>query len=319
MTTHDPSQQGISALTVFGIIGTAIGIAAAIQQFSSAIRRRKFARAEEKLLEAIESDDRIRISREQIEHYGELKNALLKEIKSEVPKRARIAYLHDRLNQLSADLYKTYHGYEDVRRQLANEGLSTELDRRVSQAIEGTIIPSRRIIESHNLYMLTLLISLIVFNVGPLRLSSYFYILGYSDRSTGLAITTTIGLGVICVTLATLVGLSFLPGNARSRIARLRRMTLSLFILIGATLFCSLLWGGFYERSLAVSNDQFTYYYNSPIGSEETTAGFCYNVAVIILAVTMGIFIFSRQRGRIAQRKQPMKPDVPARQGSGNG
>jgi hypothetical protein len=318
-TTRAAHQQGLSALTVFGIIGAVVGIVAAIQQFAAAIHRRRFARAEEKLLEAIEANDKIRVSREQVEHYGGLRSALLEQIKTEVPKRARYAYLTDRLDQLGADLYRTYREYEDVRHQLADQGVSTELDRSISQAIKGTIIPNRRNIESRNLYVLTLLIALIVFNVGPLRLSSYFYVLGYSDQSTGVAIMTTIGLGVICVTLATLVGLSFLSGNARSRIARIRITTLSLLISAAFIGFCLLLWGGFYERALAISYDQFGESYYSPVGGEDTTAGFCFNMSVIILAVSLSVFIFSWQRGRIARHEQSAGPDGPASQGVAHG
>ena len=55
--------------------GSNVGIIAGVQQLFSAFRRRKFKRAEDKLLEAIEADDKIKDARAQVEQYNELRIA----------------------------------------------------------------------------------------------------------------------------------------------------------------------------------------------------------------------------------------------------
>ena len=84
------------------------------------------------------------------------------EIETQVPKQARNAYLADRLNQLTEDLYRTYRSYQDVRRELSDAQPITELDRRIRDAIEVSIIPSRRVRESRNLYLLFLVVILVI-------------------------------------------------------------------------------------------------------------------------------------------------------------
>ena len=296
-------QSGISLLTVMGIIGTIIGIVAGSQQLFSAIRRRKFRRAEDKLLEAIEADVRIDDAKAEVERYDSLKTSLRDEVETQIPKQARNAYLKDRLDQLTEDLDRTYRDYQAVRRELSQAEPVTDLDRGISDAIEASIIPGRKIRESRNSYMLALLIALVFFNSAPFHVSDYFHILGHSDRSAGSSIIVTTIAGAICLALLALVCFSFLPNNTTASTANIGCMGTALLMSLSVVMFVVFLWLGFLPRNSAVSLDQFNDPYNNQdISNYRLEASLLFNTAVIILALSLAIFIFTRQKKII--RKQ---------------
>jgi hypothetical protein len=297
-------QPGISLLTVMGIIGTIIGIVAGSQQLFSAIRRRKFRRAEDKLLEAIEADVRIDDAKAEVERYDSLKASLRDEVETQIPKQARNAYLKDRLDQLTEDLDRTYHDYQDVRRELSQAGPITDLDRGIRDAIEASTIPGRKFRESRNFYMLALLIALIFFNGAPFHVSSYFHILSYSDESTGSSIVVTMISGAICLALLALVCFSFLPNNTTVSTANIGCMGTALLMSLSVIIFIVFLWLGFLPRSSAVYQDQFNDPYDKQgIGSDRLEAFLLFNTAVIILAISLAIFIFTRQKRIIRKQR----------------
>ena len=291
-------QSGLSLLTVMGIIGTIIGIVAGSQQLFSAIRRRKFQRAEDKLLEAIEADVRIDDAKAEVERYDSLKASMRYEVETQIPKQARNAYLKDRLDQLTEDLDRTYRDYQDVRRELSQAEPVTDLDRGIRDAIEASIIPGRKIRGSRNSYMLALLIALIFFNIEPFHVNSYFHILGHSDKSTVSSIIVTMISGVICLALLALVCFSFLPNNTTASTGSIGCMGTALLMSLSVIIFIGFLWLGFLSRDKAVFLEQF----NQDIGSDRLEAALLFNIDVIILAISLAIFIFTRQKRII--RKQ---------------
>lgn len=305
IASANTQQPGISLLTVMGIIGTIIGIVAGTQQLFSAIRRRKFRRAEDKLLEAIEADVRIDDAKAEVERYDSLKASLRDEVETQIPKQARNAYLKDRLDQLTEDLDRTYRDYQDVRRELSQAEPITDLDRGIRDAIEASTIPGRKIRESRNFYMLALLIALVFFNGAPFHVSSYFHILWYSDGSTGSSIVVTMISGATCLAFLALVCFSFLPNNTTVSTANIGCMGTALLMSLSVIAFIAFLWLGFLPRGSAVSlsQDQFNGPYgNQGIGSYRLEAFLLFNTAVIILAISLAIFIFTRQKRII--RKQ---------------
>jgi seryl-tRNA synthetase len=150
---HTSAQSsGFPTLTVFGIVGTTIGIIAAAQQFLSGYKRRNYKSAEEKFLKAIEASEAISSSLSQVKQYQAIRERLRKEIESQIPKQARNAYLVNRLEQLTDDLHQIYADYQDVRRELGEGNIADELDQRVRDAIRMST-PSRRARERRSLYM----------------------------------------------------------------------------------------------------------------------------------------------------------------------
>ena len=288
---------------MMGIIGTIIGIVAGSQQLFSAIRRRKFQRAEDKLLEAIEADVRIDDAKAEVERYDSLKASMRYEVETQIPKQARNAYLKDRLDQLTEDLDRTYRDYQDVRRELSQAEPVTDLDRGIRDAIEASIIPGCKIRESRNSYMLALLIALIFFNIGPFHVNSYFHILGHSDKSTVSSIIVTMISGAICLALLALVCFSFLPNNTTTSTADIGCMGTALLMSLSVFIFIGFLWLGFLPRDSAVNQEQFDNPYNyQGISRDRLEAALLFNIAVIILAISLAIFIFTRQKRII--RKQ---------------
>jgi hypothetical protein len=280
-------SAGVPIATIFGTIGSAVGIVGFGTQLRTNRRRKRYEHAEEKLLEAIDSSEVIERATLEVRQYDQLKSSLRNEIETQIPKQARIAYLTDRLDQLTEDLHSVYRAYEDARRELAKEQPVSELDERIREAIELSITPARKLRERRVIYLASLVVALILFNIDPFRLNSYFYILGYSNDATPLSIVTTMAIGVICLTLIVLISLTFL----RKATAPSKR-AVRLGILIGGLSLVVLpvmVSGAFYLRGEAIANSQqFSFSSNS---GELTEAGLLFNAVVIFISADVAAFI----------------------------
>ena len=288
------------------VIATIIGIVAGGQQLISAFRRRKYRRAEDKFLEAIEADENIEQAKIQVEQYEKLKQSMRHEIETQIPRQARIAYLSDRFDQLTEDLYRNYRDYENVRRELSESQAVSELDRRVRDAIEISIIPNRKIRERRNIYMFALLTALIVFNVSPIRISDYFYILDYSYKSSGTTILVTMLLGAICLTLMLLVLFSFFPTRTTPpTIANMRTGWVALLLSASVILCIILIAFGLYTRGEAIGNVALNFKFDTAndVNNERILASLAFNAVVIILSIEVASFIYVIQR-RAGQTRQ---------------
>ena len=217
-----PQPSGIPYLTIFGIVGTLVGIAAAVQQFTSSIRRRRFQNAEDRLLLAVESSEVISASLSQVEQYKRVKDSLRNEIETQIPKQARIAYLSNRLAQLKDDLYRTYREYESVRKELSRDQETSELDRSIRDAVSASM-PPHRMQESRNLYMLSLVIILLLSNVIPYGPDYYFRAVGDSTNFTVANLIIVMISGALCLVLLWLLLLSFVS-NSNSLLLRFQRL-----------------------------------------------------------------------------------------------
>src|SRR5579859_5275932 len=124
----------------------------------------------------VESDKVISESLNQVEQYQRAKDSLRNEIETQIPRQARIAYLNNRLEQLKDDLYRSYREYENVRKELSKDHVTSELDRSIRDAVTASM-PPHRVQERRNLYILTLVVLLLVFNVFPIGPYNYFRII----------------------------------------------------------------------------------------------------------------------------------------------
>src|SRR5262245_6225806 len=119
--THGLHAPGISFLTIFGIVGTLVGIIAFTLQVSGTFRRRKFKRAEEALMEAIEANQDIASVRRE---FRELSS----QIEVEIPRQARDAYLKERLQQVELNIHDAYKEYVTLTNEMSREQITSSLD-----------------------------------------------------------------------------------------------------------------------------------------------------------------------------------------------
>jgi hypothetical protein len=289
---HQPA--GVPYLTIFGIVGTVIGILAAIQQFTSSVRRRRFQGAEENFLRAVESSKTISESLTQVEQYKRVKDSLRNEIETQIPKQARVAYLSNRLEQLKDDLYRSYRDYETVRKELGKDQDTSELDRSIRDAVSSSL-PTRRVQEIRNLYMLSLVIVLLLFNLSPQGPDIYFRAIANSTDYAASDLIFLMAAGALVLVLVWLLLLSFVPSSSR---IILRFQSLS-GAWKTALLACPVLIAGLAITIGFILWDHGTYVqyvqYNDP-WEFNYYAKEAFNVAVIAFSIGIAVPISLRQR-----------------------
>jgi hypothetical protein len=299
-----PKGSGVPIGAIFGTVGSMVGIIAFAMQLHTNHRRKRYERAETKLLDAIDSSDVIKQATLEVKQYEDLKSSLRNEIETQIPRQARIAYLTDRLDQLSEDLHTVYRAYEDARRELSEVQPVSELDQRIRETVELSIIPATKLRDRRNIYLASLVVALILFNINPFRLNEYFYTLGYSDNSSPDSIILAMALGAVCLTLLVLIVRTF----HHKTIAPGKRGIKFLLGVLGLSvvLIPVLLWGGFYFRSEAIFTSQFAY---SDITGQLTEASLLFNAVVILVSVEVAAFVRFMQARGARLRSKPAVSD----------
>lgn len=294
-----PQPAGIPYLTIFGIVGTAVGIISFVQGISSSIRRRRFKGAEEEFLRYVESNKVISESLSQVEQYQKAKDSLRNEIETQIPKQARIAYLSNRLEQLKDDLHRSYREYEGIRKELSRDHVASELDQSIRDAVTAST-PQRRVQESRNLYMLTLVILLLVFNVLPIGPNNYFRIVGNSIEYNIATLAAVMLAGGLCLIPVWLLLLSFVSNNNTvlwrfQRISAIRKKaSLGLLLLIPTVAVII----GFYYWNIA----WISYFYHGVYnGNWINYAEAAFNISVVSFSIVVAIPISLWQRRTTAR------------------
>lgn len=292
-------SSGIPYLTIFGAVGTAIGILAAVQQFSSAIRRRRFQDAEERLLRAVESSKVISDSLSQAEQYSKARDNLRNEIEVQIPKQARVAYLNNRLEQLQDDLYRIYREYEVVRKELGGSQQTSELDQSIRDAISVSL-PPRRIQESRTFYILSLVIILLLFNISSFGPDTYFSVVGDSIEYAAYYIAIVLVSGALCLVLVWLLLLSFVSNRniLLLRLQKLRKRSKIVLLAFPVVIAAVTVSIGFILWNRA-SYEYFIQAHN--VSDLINYAEAAFNVSVVAFSVGVAVPISLRQR-RVWQR-----------------
>jgi hypothetical protein len=277
--------SGVSLLVIFGIIGTIIGIAAAIQQFTSALTRRKFRRAEDSFFEAVQASRDIPSVKEEF-------NSLRSQIEVQIPRQAKEVYLAERLDQLERDLYNTYREYQRISNELPNRRVESDMDRRLREVVENSIAPARRIQERRIIYILILLFALIIVDLSPINLRGfinyYFDSLGYSDQWTTASLVSNFIAGVLVITIVMLISITLLPKRITKLAARMTTILLALFLALGS------LGIGVFVRASAIRADSAQTYVD--VTARETYAGVAFNIAAITLALSLACLMLISKR-----------------------
>jgi uncharacterized membrane protein YhiD involved in acid resistance len=110
---HVIHASGISWLAILGVVGTLVGIIAFTIQVNDVVRRRKFKRAGEALMEAIQANQDIASVRRELRD-------LSSQIEVEIPRQAREAYLKERLQQVELVISGAYREYRSISDELVD-------------------------------------------------------------------------------------------------------------------------------------------------------------------------------------------------------
>lgn len=235
----------------------------------------------------------------QVEQYQKAKDSLRNEIETQIPKQARIAYLSNRLEQLKDDLHRSYREYEGIRKELSRDHVASELDQSIRDAVTAST-PQRRVQESRNLYMLTLVILLLVFNVLPIGPNNYFRIVGNSIEYNIATLAAVMLAGGLCLIPVWLLLLSFVSNNNTvlwrfQRISAIRKKaSLGLLLLIPTVAVII----GFYYWNIA----WISYFYHGVYnGNWINYAEAAFNISVVSFSIVVAIPISLWQRRTTAR------------------
>ena len=296
----------------FGVI---IGIAAAIQQLGTWIRRRKKQKAQDELLEEYKLTIDAKTARKDVEQYTEQLKELRHQMDTQLPIQARRDYLTERLEQLRRDLYHDFSEYQEIEKELADTRPETSLDRRIRMVVETSIVPERRLQERRGLYTLLLVFALVLINISPYSLNqqlySYFNVLGYSNEWPVSDIAWTMLFGFISLTLLLVFVMSLVPRTSGIwRISTLisGRLALALACLV----VIALVIVGEIARNIAQNDSNSLSAAPPNSATPETFAGFSFNIIVLLLSI-LAVSYLLRQRDRRLERKQSRISETPTR------
>jgi hypothetical protein len=277
---HTIHASGISVLAIFTLIAGVVAIAAFALQVNDKLKGRKFRRAEEALMEAVEASRDIESARREFQ-------GLRTQIEVEVPRQARYAYLKERLERVEIDLSNAYREHVTITNELASEQITSKLDERLRAVIEISILPERKRQERRGAVISVLLVLLFLTSLSPYSVSSlayqYFNILGYSDQWTDAGLYSAFALGALVMAGVVLLLATLLPGKVGFQLSSVeyRRVT----PLIGTALAAGLCVAGMIFRASAISADNSEFFIDP--APKETLAGFAFNFAALALAMTL--------------------------------
>lgn len=160
------------AWKLIGTVGGIIGLIAAVQQLLGSFRRRRYHKAEERLLHTMATTIDAESAREEAERLEALRAALRQQVEEEVPLEARRIFLRTRRDALRSQIASDVEEHTTIERELAEiEGRTAlGLDERLRPTIEKSILPPyvrRRRVERGVVAALAVLLVLTVTPLGP--------------------------------------------------------------------------------------------------------------------------------------------------------
>jgi hypothetical protein len=290
---------------VFLAIAAIVGLAAGLQQLVSWVSSRRRRRAEDRLLKIVESQLRAEEAQAAAERYSTLRAELRRQVENEIPREARRIFLLNRRDRLASSITEDLQEYTAIEQELAETSDlgGSPLDERVRAVVQETIVPSQEARRRRERAVLAIVAALLLLSFSPFPvgyfISSYFEVVGYSDRYTSMSIVFTMALGIIVVALVAY--LSYGPVLTRLRRIqgvrhRLHRSRLFVFAATLAGSACTVL--GFYWRNLAevavrapYQSDEVWQATQSRIGWYRFGAGVCLNVSVALVGLILAIAI----------------------------
>ncbi len=170
---------------ISAIVG-AIGVAAAVQQLTSWILRRKYEKAENRLLEILQQQ----VDAEEVQRFGEAVRQQVKEyerqqarlreqIEEEIPREARRLYTQQRLDALVQSLGRDYVEYEELRASQEMASGSHALPEEIRALIANQILPEYLEQKRRDRRTALLIVALVVLAFVPFDLASLVFYLVY--------------------------------------------------------------------------------------------------------------------------------------------
>lgn len=137
----------------------------------SSIRRRRYAKAEQKLLETVALTVDAEAAAADVARYQALRETLRRQVEDEVPREGRRVYLRARLEELRGQLASGVRDFERLEDELAQLGgdSSQPLDARLRSVIEDSIRPDYLRRRRGERLTLGVLAALLVLTVSPYR------------------------------------------------------------------------------------------------------------------------------------------------------
>lgn len=244
--------QDVSFWKVVGAVALVVGFMAAVQQLLSAYRRRRFAKAEERVLAVAAKELDAEAAHRDYDRYEALRLSLRRQVEQEVPQEARRVYLRSRVESLRSQLAADLEEYERVSaelREVSSESVAG-LDDRLRDVIEHSIRPVYVRRRRNERLVVALLVALLALALTPLTslprevFSYYLETVGDpADHSTADVVFAS-ALGVLSIAAVVLVAVRWMSGrgvrwvvvNARSISLAVAILTAGSAMLVGSKL-----------------------------------------------------------------------------------
>jgi hypothetical protein len=205
-----------------GAVGVVVGLIAGIQQIATTLRRRRFSRAERRVLETVARALDAESAAEDVAKYEALRESLRRQVEDEVPLEARRVFLRTQIDHLRQRIGADVTEFERLRGQLARlEAQRVEpLDARLDEVVERAIRPpyaKRRGNETAILVMVSLLLvaALSPYEVGYVLFAAPEALTDSADESPA-DVGVAIAVGALAVFgIATALGNWFLRSRLR--------------------------------------------------------------------------------------------------------
>lgn len=157
-----------------------VGFAAAVQQLTAAVFRRKYGRAEKRMLDILkkqvdaEEVERFAESaREQAERYEEQERALREQIRERIPLEAARLYYNQRIDALVASMGGEWDEYQALESQLSHleKRAPRPLPEALGEGMRDRVVPFRVREKRHALQLRVLVFALFVLAIIPVSLA----------------------------------------------------------------------------------------------------------------------------------------------------
>lgn len=213
-----PTKDKLDIWEVVVAIGVLVGLIAGVQQIGTALRRRRYRHAEEKLLETASRALDAEVAERDVAKYQALRESLRRQVEDEVPLEGRRVYLRARLDDLRQQIGADVREYERLAAELSElEARPGEpLDARLRTVIEDSVRPSYVERRQHDRLVVVLLVILVLAALSPYEIWRLLF--NIPDAITNSALEPSASVVLSMVTGAILVLLA-----ARLVIGRLAR------------------------------------------------------------------------------------------------
>jgi len=231
-----PDGRDVDLWQALVAVGVVVSLIAGIQQIAITVKRRRYAKAEEKMLQTIARTLDAEAAEQDVAKYVALRESLRRQIEDEVPLEGRRVYLRARLDELRDGLASDVQEFERLRAELQSldDRKVEPLDARLRAVVEDSIRPryvQRRRFELAVFALLGVLLVTALSPNEPRRLLHHRFN-GLSDSAYASA--QEVATSVVLFSLVACLASYALLRSTRPRIRILNRLP-ALWGVAGAT------------------------------------------------------------------------------------